>query len=379
MKALLPFSKVAPDAWPSPFRRFLDARLSSVDPLANGRATTWRKSTFERYVGELGYFLGWLHWNGRYREDMELVDYVTPEITKAYVADMEKFGLAPPSIANRLDGLHAAMAVLAAKGDRRWLMRGINRLRALPSDRRRTRERMQHTADVVDLGMGRMRKAEYGEGLSDLRRAILFRDGLLLVFMALAVPRIGVVPGMRLGQHLIRQGETCRIAWSSEEMKAGQPYDAQLPRELSALLARYLDAFRPILLKRRDDVMATKEKTVWLTMHGMPMSQRAIYRVITERTGAVFDEYVFPHALRHGAATTLAIERPDLIKIVTPLLQHRHAQSRQLYDLSDGIEASTKFGQSLEERRTASFEGRRLMNLVSKGRVNREGRLETPQ
>lgn len=321
---------------------------------------------------ELGYLLGWLHWNGRYREDMHLVDYVTPETAKAYVADMQEFGLAPPTIANRLDGLHAAMAVLVPKRDRTWLMLGINRLRALPSDRRHTRERMQHTADVVALGMDLMRKAEDGEGLCDLRRATLFRDGLLLVFMALAVPRIGVVPGMRFSQHLIRHGETCRIAWSSGEMKTGQPYDAQLPRELSALLARYADVHRPVLLRRRGDAVTTKEKAVWLTMHGKPISQRAIYRVITKRTGAVFGESVFPHALRHGAATTLAIERPDLIEIVTPLLQHRHARSRQFYDLSDGIEASTKFGQSLEERRTASPEGRRLMKRLS--RQSFEGR-----
>lgn len=364
MRALLPFSKVAPEAWPAPFRRFLDARLSSVDPLANGRATTWRKTTFERYVAELGYFLGWLHWNGRFRETMELVDYVTPEIAKAYVADMRKFDLASPSIANRLDGLHAAMGVLAPKRDRRWLMLGISRLRALPSDRRRTRERMQHTADVVALGMDLMRKAEDGADLSDLRRAILFRDGLLLVFMALAVPRIGVVPEMRLGQHLIRQGEACRIAWSSEEMKTGQPHEAQLPRELSALLARYLDAYRPVLLERRGQGGAAEERAVWLTKGGARMSQGAIYSAITKRTGAVFGESVFPHALRHGAATTLAIERPDLIGIVTPLLQHRDAQSCQFYDLSDGIEASTNFIKSLEERRVSSPAGRRLMHRL---------------
>jgi hypothetical protein len=40
-----------------------------------------------------------------------------------------------------------------------WLMHGINKLRHEPSDRRRTRQRSQHTARLVELGMDLMNQA----------------------------------------------------------------------------------------------------------------------------------------------------------------------------------------------------------------------------
>ena len=133
------------------------------------------------------YFLRWLRWSGRYQEDRDLRAYIKREVAKAYFADMEKFGLAPPTIASRLDALHAALAVLAPEEDRTWLMAGINMLRTVPSDRRRTRERVQHTADILKAGMKLMRQADRMNERRAFWSAIQFRDGLLLAFAALVV------------------------------------------------------------------------------------------------------------------------------------------------------------------------------------------------
>jgi integrase/recombinase XerD len=367
MKALVPYSMVEPDAWPTPFLRFIEHRTLSDDPLAYSRAARWRPATFKQYAISLGYFLGWLQWSGRYRDDLDVVDYVTVNTVRAYVEDMRRFDLAAPTIANRLDGVRAAVSVLAPDQDARWLMAGINKLRAVHSDRRRKRERIQHTADIVAVGMSLMRNADGSDTCHPVHKAIRFRDGLILVFGALAVPRIGVLSIMALDQHLIRCGKDYRIAWSAAEMKAGQPYDAQLGPELSTLLDAYVGTFRPLLLARRPAAQGSKETGLWLSMFGKQLSSSSIYRVITKRTGAVFDESVFPHALRHGAATTLAVERPDLIDIVKPLLQHRDARSGEYYNLAGGIEASSRFGDALQERRAAIPEGRRLMRGLNGG------------
>jgi integrase/recombinase XerD len=190
-----------------------------------------------------------------------------------------------------------------------------------------------------------------------------------LVFAALAVPRIGALSTMALGQHIVGSDGSYRISWSAAEMKAGQPYDARLGPELSELLDTYIAMFRPILLARRCQGQTSEEIGLWLSSFGKQLSSNRIYQVIIERTGAVFDESVFPHALRHGAATTLAVERPDLIDIVKPLLQHSDARSGEHYNLAGGIEASSRFGDALQERRAANPEGRRLMRrLVGKPR-----------
>ena len=90
----------------------------------------------------------------------------------------------------------------------------------------------------------------------------------------------------------------------------------------------------------------------WVNKRGGPLSSRGIYDLIVEQTGAAFDESMFPHAFRHSAATTLVLKRPDLIKLVTPLLQHRDSSSRELYVLADQVEAGHRYGAEIASRRS---------------------------
>lgn len=231
-------------------------------------------------------------------------------------------------------------------------MGGINQLRAEPSDRRRTQARTQHTTDIVELGMSLMKQAVEQRGdATPHQRAVLYRDGLIIVFMALAVPRRNTVAVMRLGQHLVRQQDGYKIAWSGAEMKEERPHDAKLGPEFSALIQRYLDEFRLLLAATAKTPRPDANAAVWFNKRGGPLSSRGIYDLIVERTGAAFDESMFPHAFRHSAATTLVLERPDLIKLVTPLLQHRDSSSRELYVLADQVEAGHRYGAEIASRR----------------------------
>ena len=78
---------------------------------------------------------------------------------------------------------------------------------------------------------------------------------------------------------------------------------------------------------------------------------------------------MFPHAFRHSAATTLVLERPDLIKLVTPLLQHRDISSREVYVLADHVEAGQRYGEVIAARRTRGrrSSGRRDHQPVRRG------------
>jgi hypothetical protein len=104
----------------------------------------------------------------------------------------------------------------------------------------------------------------------------------------------------------------------------------------------------------------------WLTRDGAPLGQRALALRIRTHTNALLGVSVFPHAPRHGAATTLALERPELIDIATPLLQHRHAHSRQRYNMADSVAAGRDFGEALEGRCASTRDGRRLMRRLSR-------------
>ncbi|MGQ3297363.1 tyrosine-type recombinase/integrase [Reyranella sp.] len=315
-------------------------------------AATWRDGTFDLHVWNISFFVGWLNWSGRLNDQADFSDWVTPEIMGTYVGDMRAAGLSPRSMATRVDGVRAALAALSPETPAAWLMQGINKLRAEPSDRRRTQARTQHTARIVELGVSLMRQAVEEGGATLHQGAVLYRDGLIIVFMALAVPRLDTVSVMRGGRHLARQKDGYRVSWSAAEMKEDRPHEARLGPELSALIQRYLDEFRPVLAARSKHPPPEAEGAVWFNRRGGPLSARGIYNLIVERTGAAFEAPMFPHAFRHSAATTLVLERPDLIKLVTPLLQHRDSSSRELYVLADQIEAGHRYGAVIASRRS---------------------------
>ena len=353
MSRLLPYSAIKPLAWPPALRRLHELRQAKPGAFTKRNvAATWRDTTFDLHVWNVSYFVGWLKWSGRLNEHADFNNWVTPEVLGVYVDDMRVAGLSPRTMATRVDGVRAALAALSPKTQTAWLMRGINTLRAEPSDQRRTQARTQHTADIVELGRSLMKQAVEERGdATPHQRAVLYRDGLIIVFMALAVPRRNTVAVMKLGQHLVRRQGGYRIAWSAAEMKEDRPHEAKLGPELSALLQRYLDEFRPVLAAKSRTPRPDPTAAVWFNKRGGPLSSRGIYDLIVERTGAAFDESMFPHAFRHSAATTLVLERPDLIKLVAPLLQHRDSSSRELYVLADQVEAGHRYGAEIASRR----------------------------
>ena len=131
MPKLMPFSAVKPDAWPPQFRRLLDLRHAQSGPLElPSVASGWRETTFNLHLWNVGYFVGWLKWSGRFQDTTDLYEYATPEIIGAYVDDMRGFALSTRTIATRVDGVRAALTALSPSYPTDWLMHGINKLRA---------------------------------------------------------------------------------------------------------------------------------------------------------------------------------------------------------------------------------------------------------
>jgi integrase/recombinase XerD len=354
MPRLLPYSAIKTSGWPLALRRLHDLRQAKPGGFTRRNvAATWRDRTFDLHVWSVSYFVGWLDWSRRLNEHVDFSGWVTPEVMGAYVDDMRVAGLSPRTMATRVDGVRAALAALSPETPTAWLMQGINQLRAEPSDRRRTQARTQHTGKIVELGVSLMKEAvAQGDGTTPHKQAVLYRDGLIIVFVALAVPRLDTVAVMRLGQHLILHEDAYRIAWSAKEMKENRPHEGRLGPELSELIGRYLDEFRPVLAANSKISSPEAEAPVWFNKRGGPLSARGIYNLIVHRTGVAFDESMFPHAFRHSAATTLVLERPDLIRLVTPLLQHRDNSSRELYVLADQVQAGHRYGAVIASRRS---------------------------
>ena len=84
-------------------------------------------------------------------------------------------------------------------------------------------------------------------------------------------------------------------------------------------LERYLDVHRKVLLIGSKGVRAEAD-ALWIAKGGAPMATNVLAYRTTKRTEEEFGTAINPHAFRHMAATTIAIEEPDNITAVPAIL-----------------------------------------------------------
>ena len=109
--------------------------------------------------------------------------------------------------------------------------------------------RLKQPEELIALGERLMDEAEAATEWSARRRAIRYRDGLLIALRAYRPVRRRNLAMMRLGRHLMKVGGRWRIVFGAEETKTHVPYEAVLPAALGPRLERYLDVHRPVLLR----------------------------------------------------------------------------------------------------------------------------------
>src|SRR5205823_3834375 len=95
-----------------------------------------------------------------------------------------------------------------------------------------------------------MRRAETETALSGSRRALLFRDGLMIAILCAWAPRARNVAETAIGTGLQRRGQTWWAAFGPAEIKNSRPIEISLPDDFTGWIERYLAHHRPQLLHR---------------------------------------------------------------------------------------------------------------------------------
>ena len=274
---------------------------------------------------------------------------VTRESVAGYIAALSSRN-APVTVAHRILDLEQVVRAFAPSGDWRWLRKLVNRLfpRARPVRDKRARLRPPH--EVFEAGLGLMRQAETGTFTSAEKRALAFRDGLLLALLATRAPRVGNVAMMEIQRHLERSGEVWILRFDGAEMKNGAPFEVPLPRELTGPLERYLQHWRPVLLDGHPQT-----SRVWVSAFGQPLCGDEIHYIVTRRTGKLFGAGMNPHLLRASLMTEIAIRDPEHVGMASTLLSHRAPMdSSKPYNLARQHEALRQWQQHVRKLRRAA-------------------------
>jgi integrase len=195
-----------------------------------------------------------------------------------------------------------------------------------------------------------MTRAEAAEDHTPRQRAVGYRNGLAIALLAARPLRLKNLAALELDRHLVRAGQGWRLVIPGAETKTGRPLELPFPEVLVPALERYVEVHRPVLAAaegRRGQGQAGA--ALWLSPTGGPLSAGTLAFHITERTRAAFGRAVNPHLFRDCAATSLALEDPEHVRIAAQVLGHGSFRTTERhYNLAQGQRATTAWHETLD-------------------------------
>ena len=165
-----------------------------------------------------------------------------------------------------------------------------------------------------------------------------FRDGFMIALLASRPLRQKNFVFIEIGRHLVSVGEGYLLCFPAEETKAKRALEFSFPATLLPALRRYLDHFRPILLAQRtsrgesrQDKLSEAGNLLWVTQYGTRFSPSAQNAALEKHTMARFGRFVNCHLFRDCAASSIATDDPEHVRITAQLLGHSSFQTTERY------------------------------------------------
>lgn len=314
------------DRWPEPDRQgWRDAIRAGSLLLDDGPGASLRPVTLKRHAASYGRWLGFLERCGRLDPAAAPSDRATPERVRAYIAELQALN-ASGTVLVRLRSLVVVLGWLAPDRDWSWLRPILARLEARVRPARNKNARLRGSDELVHLGRQLMAEAELVQADDRGSDACRYRDGLMIALLARHPLRLANLAGLELARQLRRDAGSWWIELEAADTKNRQPYLVPLAQDLIAPIERYLGHWRPQLA---GPVVATGSTWLWLSREGTRLSHNHAHFRICRHTAAAFGQPVNPHLFRDALATTVAVRRPELIGIVTPLLGHHSIATAQ--------------------------------------------------
>ena len=250
--------------------------------------------------------------------------------------------LADYTKAGRLQALSDTLRVIQPSCDVRHIGRAAGRIASTAVRARDVASRFRPPEEALELAFKLMRGAECGTGFSELERALLFRDGLIIGLWVCRALRIANLASIEVGRQLQQGRGGYRLSFDASEMKGKRHYTCSWPGALSDALVRYLDHYRPRLLSRGS--VGRDEAGLWPSHKGEPMTSGSIGQIIQQRTESAFGAPLNPHIMRYIVASAVAERRPDLITDAAAMLGHASLETTERhYIMANTLQAATTF------------------------------------
>jgi integrase len=314
---------------------------------ASSAASGWSDATRKKVSIGYSRWLRWLAASDLLEPGVAAGDRVTQDRVAGYIRHSEQ-SCGSYSVRSYVQDLYDSMRVLAPEQDWKWLSELVKTLRARATPVRDKRPLLRSPVSLIALGTSMMDYASCSSDWSQRRRALHFRDGLLIALLASRPVRARNLASMRIGQHLRELNGRFWMIFSADETKDGKPYEAIVPLTLVPFVKQYLDIYRIILLRGETLPVPADIDALWVSEIGTHLQQGALSQRVRKHTKNHFGVAVTPHLFRDAMANEIAIHNPGYVDDARQLLGHASmATTERHYIQASALVASRRYADVL--------------------------------
>lgn len=365
----LPFAQ-----WPAADRAAWTAAHTPGDPFEpGGLADGWAPTTRRVVENSYGLWLRWVEREGFLEPHSLPASRITRERVTAYALALG-VTRSPYSVQSRIQQLGDALRVMVPDQAWPWIGRAAGRLRSQATPVRDKRDRLQSPERLAELGKQLMTEA-VAIGLT-LDAAILYRNGLTIALLAYRPLRMRNLAMIRCDRHLVFRNGAWWLVFAADETKGKRPLEFPFPGDLIGHLARYLEAYRPVLLTAGGQHPPAQVTELWVSRDATALCYSTIAHHIKRHSRAAFGTAVNPHLFRDCAATSIAIVDPEHVRGIAAILGHATMDtSERHYNQARGLEAGRRYQGTIAALRKDSGKraGSRPDSLRDVRRSDRDG------
>ena len=230
--------------WPQPDRRAWErACVPGFRLRAGGQASRLspaRHDMLEKSYGQLLSLCALKGWLGHADAPAAMV---RSEIIEAFVQDHVARGISAMTTHMRVERILRMARILDPAYDLEWLREIALDL----EDRAHPRSKVHKIVDSARLrtaGLDLMRRAERSTGQTNLQRARLYRDGLMIALLTVCPIRLGNFARLQIGQQVRRERDAWWIVLEASETKGRRPDERPIPDEPTSFMDRWVDHWR---------------------------------------------------------------------------------------------------------------------------------------
>ncbi len=331
--------------WPQADKIAWEALFAEGDIFdGTGPCANWSEGSRTKRRQSYGYWLSWVTRHQLALLDKSPTDRITKNAVRGYLEEAE-IRVNAMTLKNMICDLYVLAKGMEPSGDWDWLNKLSNRLVHLADRKNLPKPIAISAADILNKSLQRLEDVDDDPSLSDLKRAIHFRAGLMIAFLISRPVRRRTLLALTTDQHLRKTSDGYEVHLSADDTKDKKARWFPLPKVLVQPIVSYLDIHRPALLGHKSS------NALWISQYGDPITPDGLSRELPKVVKRLLGIELRTHKFRHIAATSIAETDPEHVNIIRDILGHATLDmSQKHYNRATGLSACDDYQSLLQAK-----------------------------